>query len=496
MTMHSRLYATALVLFAALTAGADDKVAPLAAKLAQFDPRVIPAESDQGKQLAWMLHQDTQARLQAASLRETQAWHGVKTRADWEKFRDGRLSALQRALGQFPPVPRDLKVRVTGKLAGDGYRIHNLVYETQPGLVATANLYLPASPAEAMPGILISHSHHNPKTQAELQNMGMTWAREGCLVLVPDHLGHGERRQHPFIDARSYPEGEFRVGRQDVYFRHNTSMQLHLVGESLMGWLVWDLMRGIDVLLTQPGIDRDQIILLGAVAGGGDPAAVTAALDSRVAAVAPFNFGGPQPDYAVPKNTDRDFYWFGFSYWESTRSLRLGARDGFAHWVIVSAVVPWRLLYANEFGWEEQRDPAWPRIQKVFSLYDKPDHLATAAARGILKGPPPENNHCSNIGAIHRNKMYPTLQKWFGMPSPLKEFEQRRETQELLCPTPEAIKEFRPRHVHELADEQANRLLMSLRQRIHAMSPDEDHTAVLVVGIHVVVAPQPEGVIQ
>jgi hypothetical protein len=23
-------------------------------------------------------------------------------------------------------------------------------------------------------------------------------ARAGCLVLVPDHLGHGERRQHPF----------------------------------------------------------------------------------------------------------------------------------------------------------------------------------------------------------------------------------------------------------------------------------------------------------
>ena len=129
--------------------------------------------------------------------------------------------------------------------------------------------------------------------------MGMTWARSGCLVLVMDQLGHGERRQHPFRTEADYPR-PFRVGRQDYYFRYNTGVQLHLVGESLMGWMAWDLMRGVDLLLSRPGIDRDRIILLGAVAGGGDPAAVTAALDPRVTAVVPFNFGGPQPDTPSP----------------------------------------------------------------------------------------------------------------------------------------------------------------------------------------------------
>ena len=70
----------------------------------------------------------------------------------------------------------------------------------------TANLYLPAKPPRTMPGILISHSHHNPKTQGELQDMGMTWARSGCLVLVIDQLGHGERRQHPFRTEADYPQ--------------------------------------------------------------------------------------------------------------------------------------------------------------------------------------------------------------------------------------------------------------------------------------------------
>src|SRR5262245_66633439 len=105
-------------------------------------------------------------------------------------------------------------------------------------------------------------------------------------------LGHGERRQHPFITAKDF-DGKFAPGRQDYYFRYNVGMQLHLIGDSLMGWMVWDLTRGVDLLLGLPGIDKDRIILLGAVAGGGDPPAVTAALDTRIAAVVPFNFGGP-----------------------------------------------------------------------------------------------------------------------------------------------------------------------------------------------------------
>src|SRR5438034_2909447 len=117
-------------------------------------------------------------------------------------------------------------------------------------------------------------------------------------------------------------------------------MQLYLAGESLIKWMVWDIMRGVDLLLERPEVDPQKIILLGAVAGGGDPAGVTAALDARIAAVAPFNFGGPQPDYAIPINAERDFYYFGVPGWASTRSVRLAARDGFAHWLIIAATAP------------------------------------------------------------------------------------------------------------------------------------------------------------
>jgi cephalosporin-C deacetylase-like acetyl esterase len=442
----------------------------LAEQLRQMDPAVIPKKG--GQEPSRMLFKNTQARLQAANRRENQAWAKVQTRQDWEAFRDARLQALRISLGPFPARPKDLKVRTSGKLEIAGCRIENLVFESRPGLFVTANLYLPAKIPEAMPGILIVHSHHNPRTQGELQDMGMTWARQGCAVLVPEMLGHGERRQHPFPDAASYPE-PFKVGRQDYYFRYNTGVQLQLVGESLMGWMVWDLIRCLDVLLARPGIDRDRVLVVGSVAGGGDPAAVTAALDQRVTAVAPFNFGGPQPDYSVPAQAEDNFYWFGVPSWESTRCLRLGARDGFAQWLIVAAVAPRRLLYCHEFSWDEKRDPAWPRLQKVFGLYVAADHLAEAHGKGKLQGKPPESTHCNNVGPYHRSQMYPVLKRWFNMPVPAKEVAgRRRPAAELMALTPELAKELRPRPVHELAAGRGGKLVEAARRRLADLKPE------------------------
>jgi cephalosporin-C deacetylase-like acetyl esterase len=443
----------------------------LAAQLRDLDANIFPPDDAAVKELPRMLARDVRSRMQAANLRENQAWQAVKTRADWEQFRDVRLQALREALGRFPPVPKALKVRVTRTLEGDGYRIENLVFESRPGLVVTANLYTPANPPRSMPGILIAHSHHNPKTQGELQDMGMTWARQGCLVLVPDELGHGERRQHPFQSEKDYPHS-FRVGRQDYYFRYNTGLQLQVVGDSLMGWMAWDLMRCVDLLLARPGIDKERIFLLGAVAGGGDQAAVAAALDPRITAVAPFNFGGPQPDYAIPNDAERDFYYFGVAYWESTRCLRRGARDGFAQWLIVGSVAPRGLIYGQEFAWDEERDPVWPRLKQVYAWYDAADHLATAAGRGSLKGSPPESSHANNIGPLHRSKIYPSLQRWFDLPIP-EEYSRRRNADELLCLTPEAAREFKPRPLHELAAAVGAGRAAEARQRRASLSLPE-----------------------
>jgi cephalosporin-C deacetylase-like acetyl esterase len=449
---------------------ADDKLADRLGRL-----EAVVATSEEQKELAATLAADIRRRRQELDERWSAAWGRVATREDWEKFRNPALAALRASLGQFPTLPRSLNVRTTGKVVGDGFQIDNVVFESRPGWWVTANLYRPAKPGGSMPGLLICHSHHNPKEHGELQDMGMTWARAGCLVLVMDQLGHGERRQHPFPDAGSFSR-PFRVSRQDYHFRYDLGVQLHLTGDSLIGWMVQDLMRGVDLLLGEKGIDPRRILLLGAVAGGGDPAAVTAALDERIAAVAPFNFGGPspQPLYPFPPEKEPRWNYVGGGSWESTRNLRRAASDGFPPWVVVGAIAPRRLIYAHEFAWYREGDPVWKRLQKVYGFYDAPDRLSSTHGKGDVTRRPPEGTHCNHIGAVHRKEIHEAFRRWFAIDvSPDDEYSKRLPADRLRCWTAEAQRDVRPRNFLALVRELADERMAQARKRSGGKSAGE-----------------------
>lgn len=468
MTANTYKRAAAFLLFAAASIRHDwvraEESTTTAAQIGAISPELFPRE--RREQLASMLYEQQRRRMHEANDRSREAWNAIESREDWETLRDAHLDALRRSLGAFPKPPSSLDVRTTGQVAGEGFRIENIVFQSRPGLWVTANFYLPEPPREKSPGILICHSHHQPKEHGELQDMGMTWARAGCIVLIMDQLGHGERRQHPFRSAADY-SGEFRVSRQDYYFRYDSSLQLYLAGESLVGWMARDLMRGVDLLLSRPNADPERIILLGAVAGGGDPAAVTGALDPRIAAVVPFNFGGPQPEtrYPLPEDAETSFNYAGGGSWESTRNLRNSAAEGFLPWVIVGGVAPQRLVYAHEFRWDREHDPVWRRLKRIYELYGEPERLAFTHGRGSLQGQPPEATHCTHIGQPHRVLIHAAFQRWFDIAvTSDDEYSHRIEPERLRCMTEDAQAELRPRKLHEL-------LSGMVAERAHAAKP-------------------------
>ena len=455
----------AVIAIPAANARAQDE---LAKQLRDLDTAVIVRGKVRVPPLASMLGRDVEARLREVNRADIETWQRVKARAEWEALKDARIRALRASLGTWPSVPKDLKVRVTGSHAGDGYRIDNLVYETRPGLVVTANLYRPAKPTATMAAIVIVHSHNSSKHTTSRQDMGMTWARAGCLVLIPDHLGHGERRQHPFGAE----------GPHDYHGRYDAGIQLHLIGEGLMGWFVWDLMRGVDVLLAQPGTDPKRVVLISEPAGGGDVAAVTAALDPRIAGVLVNNFGGPEPEnaYPLPRDAEHSFDFVTSGSWESTRNLRLSARDGFLPWLIDAAVAPRRLIYYHEFYWDHEQDPVWRRLERVYKLYGADDALAALAGRGFVVGSPPDNTHWI---AINREITYPVLERWFAIPNPKKEYSKRRPDDELLCLNAETAKELTPLHVlaqrlatDRLAEARRERAKLTAAERRERMRQD------------------------
>src|SRR5262245_55131028 len=104
---RATLGAAVAVLCSALPLALADDSKDLAPQLRELESKVRPMPATK------MLSDHARARLRAANQRESNAWQAVQTRADWEKYRDPRLQALRGSLGSFPPVPKDLNVRVT-----------------------------------------------------------------------------------------------------------------------------------------------------------------------------------------------------------------------------------------------------------------------------------------------------------------------------------------------------------------------------------------------
>ena len=208
-----------LLLSLIIISHADAQDDALAEALRTLDARVLVLGKLRENPLAGMLGRASKADLRDANLRDLKAWQTIKSPVDWEKFRDVRIKALRDSLGSYPPPPKTLKSRVVRTRPGDGYHVDNVVYESRPGLLVAANVYRPAKPAPSMPGVILALSHQRPKNTGWRQDMAMTWARAGCVVIVPDHLGHGEpcgpRRQRR-VQSKHQPERR----RQPVLHQH------------------------------------------------------------------------------------------------------------------------------------------------------------------------------------------------------------------------------------------------------------------------------------
>ena len=166
----------------------------------------------------------------------------------------------------------------------------------------------------------------------------------------------------------------------------------------------------------------------------------------------------------------------------STSALRGAIRDRFFPWTICALVAPRRFVYSYELGWNVEDMPAWARYRKVFSFYDALDHLADAHGYGPFPGP----GECWNIGPAQRRSLYPTLQRWFGIPIPYTEvssslaanLERRpvvdgRPVSDLAVLTPAVASELHTGSLHELAHKEGQTHLDAARVELEKLTPQE-----------------------
>jgi dienelactone hydrolase/pimeloyl-ACP methyl ester carboxylesterase len=185
----------------------------------------------------------------------------------------------------FGPWPEKtpLNPRVTGTVDRDTYRIENVVFESRPSFLVTANLYIPKGRDFPLPGVVGTCGHsNNGKAYLQYQSFAQGLARQGYVVLIFDPIGQGERLQYPNEKLQS----RIGIGVREHLYAGN---QQFLVGEFFGAWRAWDGIRALDYLLTRKEVDPKRIGVTGC-SGGGTMTTWLCGVDRRWTMAAPSCF--------------------------------------------------------------------------------------------------------------------------------------------------------------------------------------------------------------
>jgi len=220
-------------------------------------------------------------RLRATYAERAQKLAAARTGKQAAQHCAGVRRALKRCFGPLPSRT-PLRPKVIRAIDWGPCRIEHVLYESRPGFLVSANLYLPReSTGEPLPGVLFTCGHsHDGKAYSLYAGACLRLAREGYAVLAYDPINQGERDIYSSLRTRNRPT------RDQPCRGHNLlGKQLSACGDWFGAWRLWDGMRGVDYMLTRPEIDPGRLAVTGQ-SGGGTMSAYLWAMDRRFKAVA------------------------------------------------------------------------------------------------------------------------------------------------------------------------------------------------------------------
>jgi cephalosporin-C deacetylase-like acetyl esterase len=193
---------------------------------------------------------------------------------------------VRRAIHQaFSPVPpkTPLNAQVARIVEQPEFRIENVTFESRPGCLVTANLYVPNDLSGPAPCVLGTCGHSATGKMVELyQQFSRRLAHAGFVVLIYDPLSQGERDQYYGSGFRE----QVGLGTR----AHNMmGKQLELLAEFFGFWRAWDGIRALDYLLDRPEVDPSCVGLTGN-SGGGTMSTWLWAVEDRFTMAAPSCF--------------------------------------------------------------------------------------------------------------------------------------------------------------------------------------------------------------
>ncbi len=318
--------------------------------------------------VAWTKQQYTEAPLRltfrATSEKDALAWQ-AELRAK-----------LVELLGGFP-ARSPLAARTLNVRQFPSYTREQFVFESRPGVTVWGYLLLPANakkpcaPVVCVPGHgrgvddivgIDAKGRDRPDPEGYQHDFAIQVAEHGMAAVAIEPMAFGHRR-----DPRTIEKGPTATACQPA------AGSALLLGQTMIGWRVWDTMRAIDWIETRPELDKHRVGCLG-ISGGGTCTQFTAALDARIKAAMVSGYLNTFRDSIMSVSHCIDNYVPGILNWAE-------------NYDVASLIAP--RFFFSEGG---TRDPIFPmhatvesfeRVKKVYALCGVPQRAQQEIFDGV-----------------------------------------------------------------------------------------------------------------
>jgi len=207
---------------------------------------------------------------------------------EWASWREDLKEAFIEKLGGFPEEKTELSARLIDETSLEDHIRQKIVILTDVDLEMNSYILIPKKGCRPFPAVVACHGHgcyggidligldpggiQKTGDPGYQDDFALKLVKRGFLVIVPDILGFGERRLKE--DENEDP------GKSSC---HHMATYMLMLGKTLAGARVYDIIRAIDYLCTRDEVDPGRIGCMG-ISGGGMVCGFTSAIDERIKA--------------------------------------------------------------------------------------------------------------------------------------------------------------------------------------------------------------------
>jgi len=289
----------------------------------------------------------------------------ARTIEEWQKWRRKLKAKVGELLGGLNDPRCALQPQIIERVACPGYIREKILYYSRPEMLVPAYLLIPEDTEAPRPAVVACSGHGEGKNDlvgldaqgqprqgpSYQKDFAIQLVKRGFVVIAPEHLGFGERRDPWDIEK----------GIGSSCQQH--SMAALLFGRTNSGLRVYDIMRAIDYLQTRPEVDSKRLGCVG-ISGGGLVTLFATAMDERIQACLVSGYFNLFRDCIIPLSHCVDNYIPGL--------LR------YAEMCDVAALIAPRAFFA-ESGTQDPIFPvkatreAFARLKSVYELLKVPE---------------------------------------------------------------------------------------------------------------------------